>query len=649
MSSPIWTPSKERIEQTNMVKFLHHVQKQKPKIRNYHDLYTWSVKNSEEFWSTFWNFSNVVSKKKWDKVLINRDQMPGAKWFTGSKLNFAENLLTGNAQTNSIIACNETQENIYISNEQLRNNVAHLAHAFLNIGIKPGDRIAGYLPNVPETIIGMLATTAIGAVWSSCSQDFGVQAVLDRFGQIEPKVLLCTDGYLYQGKKIHRVENLIQISNNIETLDKTIIVPFLSSSPELNKIKNAVLFENFLDDSSNDIPFVHVDFNHPLYILYSSGTTGKPKCIVHGTGGTLLQILKEHILHTDIKSDDVVFYFTTCGWMMWNWLVTGLATGASIILYDGSPFYPQATKLFDLIDEKKISVFGTSAKYLSAAQKLNLQPRKNHNLSSLKTILSTGSPLAPEQFDYVYQDIKTDLQLSSISGGTDIVSCFALGNPILPVYRGELQCRGLGLSVEIYNDQEESVVETKGELVCTKPFPSMPVNFWNDDSGEKYRATYFKKFPGVWAHGDYAELTKHNGMIIYGRSDAVLNPGGVRIGTAEIYRQVEKRPEVMESIAVAQEWESDTRIILFVKLKKETTLTEQLEITIKQMIRENTSPRHVPAKIIQVNDIPRTISGKIVELAVQNIIHNRPVHNIDALANPEALDYFRNLSELSSD
>jgi acetoacetyl-CoA synthetase len=632
-----------------MMRFITLLQKQFPEIKNYQDLYQWSIDNPETFWEAIWKFCDVKYKSSYDKVLEDGDKLPGAKWFVGSKINFAENLLKADDAQLAIIGRSERPQRSTLNFKQLRNKVARMSHALIESGVKPGDRVAGYLPNIPETVISMLATTAVGAVWSSCSEDFGVNGVLDRFGQIEPTILIAADGYSYQGKKIRRVDNIATLSHSISSIQKVVVIPFLELDPDLTNINNSILFDHFIDNQFDTIPYVYVDFDHPMFILYSSGTTGKPKCIVHGCGGTLMQLIKEHVLHTDVTSNDVVFYFTTCGWMMWNWLVVALSTGATIVTYDGSPFYPASSWLFDLVEQEGITVFGTSAKYLAAVEKAEVVPMISHKLEELKAILSTGSPLMPEQFDYVYKKIKTDVQLSSISGGTDIVSCFLIGNPILPVYRGELQCRGLGLSVEVFNDKGESLINDKGELVCTKPFPSVPIYFWNDDQEEKFHASYFKKFPGVWAHGDYAKLTEHGGMIIYGRSDAVLNPGGVRIGTAEIYREVEKLIDVLESIAVGQEWGRDTRIILFVKLRERVVLTEGLKGDIKNVIRKNATPRHVPAKIIQVADIPRTISGKIVELAVQNIIHNRPVQNLDALANPEALDYFRDLPELSLD
>jgi len=649
VTDPIWEPSKSRIERSNMMRFMTSLQKQYPEIKNYQDLYQWSINNSENFWKSIWEFCDVKYKKPYDKVIVDSDKLPGAKWFVGSKINFAENLLKADDDQLAIIGRSERPLRSTLTFKQLRNKVARMSHALIESGVKPGDRVAGYLPNIPETVISMLATAAVGAVWSSCSEDFGVRGVLDRFGQIEPTILIAADGYSYQGKEISRIENIATLSQSISSIKKVVVIPFLEPEPDLSSIDHSILFDHFIDNHFDTIPYVHVDFDHPLFILYSSGTTGKPKCIVHGCGGTYIQLIKEHMLHIDVTKSDVVFYFTTCGWMMWNWLVAALATGATIITYDGSPFYPANTQLFDLADQEGITVFGTSAKYLAAIQKETLIPIQSHKLSELKAILSTGSPLMPEQFDYVYKNIKTDVQLSSISGGTDIVSCFQIGNPILPVYRGELQCRGLGLSIEVFNDDGESVVNEKGELVCTKPFPSIPIYFWDDDDNAKFNQAYFTKFPNTWAHSDYAELTDRGTMIIYGRSDAVLNPGGVRIGTAEIYREVEKFHYVLESIVVGQEWKGDTRIILFVKLREDIKLTSDLQTEIKQLIRNNASPRHVPAKIIQVADIPRTISGKIVELAVQNVIHNRPVKNIDALANPDTLEYFRDLPDLSSD
>ena len=525
--------------------------------------------------------------------------------------------------------------------------VAQVAERLRALGVGKGDRVAAFIANRPEAVVAMLATASLGAVWSSCSPDFGVDAVLDRFGQIRPKVLFATDGYFYNGKTIDSMPTVRAVAARLPELAAVVIVPYRSAQPDLSALRSALLFGEWLTHPA-ELRYEPVAFDDPLCILYSSGTTGVPKCIVHGVGGTLLQHRKEHVLHTDIRRGDAVFYFTTCGWMMWNWLVSALASGATLVLYDGAPLHPDPGILWRLAERERVAVFGTSAKYLSALEKSGFEPRSRHALPALRSILSTGSPLAPASFDYVYRSIKSDVQLASIAGGTDLISCFALGNPLLPVYRGELQCRGLGMKAEIFTADGRSVREQKGELVCTAPFPSMPIGFWDDADGRKYRAAYFERFPNVWHHGDYAELTAHDGVIIYGRSDAVLNPGGVRIGTAEIYRIVEEFAEIAESIVVGQEWSDDTRVVLFVRLQPGATLDAQLEQRLREAIKTRASPRHVPAKILAVADIPRTMNGKIVELAVREAIHGRPIGNRDALANPQALDYFVDRPELKA-
>jgi len=646
---PLWKPSPERAAKTRMALFMEHIRREYAShVSDYAGLHRWSVERPEIFWPEVWAFCGVKASHTWDKVLVDGDRMPGAKWFTGVRLNFAENLLRFRDEHPAIIFRDEHGRRTELSYAELYAQVAKLAGAMRAMGVQKNDRVAGFMPNRPETIIAMLAATSIGAIWSSCSPDFGVTGVLDRFGQIEPKLLIATDGYYYNGKTIDSLERVRNVVDELPSLERVVVAPFVSETPAVDGIRNAVRWQDFLADET-EIEFEQVPFDHPVYIMYSSGTTGVPKCIVHGGGGTLLQHLKELVLHTDLHRHDRIFYFTTCGWMMWNWLVSSLAVGATVMLYDGSPFHPGPEGLWKYAEEEGISVFGTSAKYIAALEKSGLKPREQFDLSQLRAILSTGSPLLPESFDYVYRDIKEDLQLSSISGGTDIISCFALGNPMLPVYKGELQCRGLGMAVDVFDENGHPVRETKGELVCTRPFPSMPVHFWNDPDGKKYHKAYFSRFENTWCHGDFAELTEHDGMIIYGRSDATLNPGGVRIGTAEIYRQVEKLEEVLESIAVGQRWKGDERIVLFVRLREGLALDDGLRQRIREVIRANTTPRHVPAKIVQVRDIPRTISGKIVELAVQNVIHGEPVKNTDALANPQALDEFRDIPELQTD
>jgi acetoacetyl-CoA synthetase len=631
-------------------------------VHDYQSLYAWSIDRPHEFWSAVWEFTGIVADrdangKSWRTVLAGGDRMAppdhelGPRWFDGARLNFAENLLRFHDERLAIIAWNELGAQRRITYRELHAEVARLSSALRGCGVGIGDRVVGFMPNIPEAVIAMLATASLGAVWSSCSPDFGVQGVLDRFGQIQPRVLFCADGYRYAGKEITSDRTVAGIVEQIPSIERVVIVPYLHDRVDAAGVPGGTTFDEFLRAAATPPArdFERFPFDHPLYVMYSSGTTGLPKCMVHGAGGTLLQHLKEHVLHCDIGRDDRLFYFTTCGWMMWNWLVSALATGATIVLYDGAPLLRGRTILWDMAAAERITVFGTSARWLALAEKEGLRPRETYDLSSLKSILSTGSPLAAHSFDYVYEHVKPDVRLSSISGGTDLISCFALGNPIASVWRGEIQTRGLGMQVEIFDDDGNAIVERAGELVCTAPFPSMPIYFWNDPTGEKYRAAYFEQFPNTWRHGDWAELTEHDGIIIYGRSDATLNPGGVRIGTAEIYRQVEQLPEVLESLVVGQqlpEADDDVRIVLFVRLVDGASLTEALKDRIRARIRENTSPHHVPKKIVQVADLPRTISGKITELAVREVIHGRPVKNRDALANPEALELFRDLDEL---
>lgn len=646
MSAPLWQPSAEHIQSTRLSAFIRHTRRE---FADYQALHRWSVEDSEAFWQEVWQFTGVIGDMGSER-LRQPTAMPGAEWFPQAKLNFAENLLRRRDERQALVFWGEDQCKTQLSYAELYAAVSRLAQALRAQGVGVGDRVAGMMPNMPATLVAMLASSAIGAIWSSCSPDFGVDGALDRFGQVEPKVWFVPDGYWYNGKKIDIASKVSAIAAGLPTVSRIITVPYIHDGTLAGfSDERTQNWDDFLAPyPAGEIEFVRLPFNHPLYILFSSGTTGKPKCIVHGAGGTLLQHVKEHQLHADVREGDRLFYFTTCGWMMWNWLVSGLASDATLLLYDGSPFAAGGNVLWDYAQAEHCTHFGTSAKYLDAAAKMGLKPAQTHDLSALRAIFSTGSPLVAEGFDYVYRDIKADLNLASISGGTDIVSCFALGCANLPVYRGELQCRGLGMAVDIFNEQGQPVRQEKGELVCTKPFPSMPVAFWNDPTGEKYRSAYFGRFANIWCHGDFAELTEHDGMIIYGRSDAVLNPGGVRIGTAEIYRQVEQVHEVLESLACGQRWDGDERVVLFVKLREGIALDDSITQRIKQQIREGASPRHVPAKILQVVDIPKTISGKIVELAVKNVIHNEAVHNLGALANPEALAHFRDRAELQN-
>ncbi len=648
MNKPIWEPSTERIDRANMSRFMRFVRETigNEDIRRYAPLYDFSVRHPEKFWPLVWEFCGIRASGDFEPVLVDPGKMPGARFFPNVKLNFAQNLLRHKDERTALIFRNEWGHKREITYAELHAEVGRIAHALKESGVGAGDRVAGFMPNLPETIIAMLAATSLGATWSSCSPDFGISGVVDRFGQIAPKVLFTADKYGYGGKRFDCLEKIRGVLEKIPSIEKLVVVPYSGDALKLDGLRNAVSWPDFAGTGEHPLQFEMLPFDHPLYIMYSSGTTGVPKCIVHGAGGTLIQHLKELVLHTDIKREDRLFYYTTCGWMMWNWFVSGLAAGATLVLYDGSPFHPDGNGLWDLADEVGITVFGTSAKWISAIEKAGIKPRETHKLQQLKTILSTGSPLAPESYDYVYRDVKERVLLASISGGTDIISCFALGNPLLPVYRGELQCRGLGMEVEVLNDAGEPVYDEKGELACAAPFPSMPVFFWNDPDGEKYKKAYFSRIPGIWCHGDHALLTERETVIIYGRSDATLNPGGVRIGTAEIYRQVEQVDGVLESIAVGQHWENDERVILFVRLRDGVALDDPLRERIRKQIRENTTPRHVPAKIIQVSDIPRTISGKITEIAVRDTINGLAVKNTDALANPAALDEFRNLPDL---
>ncbi len=654
MTEPIWQPSSERIAAANMSAFLAAVRERVPILTDYPSLYRWSVDQPAAFWGELWDFCGIVASQPAERVFEDRGRgtgvrPAGASWFPGARLNFAENLLRYRDRRPALVFWNEDGRRSELSYAELYAEVSRLASALRRQGVGAGDRLAGFMPNLPHTVVAMLAATSLGAVWSSCSPDFGVKGVLDRFGQISPKVLFTADGYRFGGKTFDSVGRVRGVLEAIPAIERVVVVPYLETSPDVGFADRAVTWGDFVAGPCQPgaIEFAQLPFDHPLYIMYSSGTTGLPKCMVHGAGGTLIQHLKELVLHTDLKRDDRIFYFTTCGWMMWNWLVSSLAVGATVLLYDGSPMKPSAGVLFDFAEQERMTIFGTSAKYLSLVEKQGVRPRESHDLSALRAMLSTGSPLAPESYDFVYREIKEDLCLSSISGGTDLISCFALGNPIAPVYRGELQTRGLGMKVEVFDQAGESVTGEKGELVCTRPFPSMPIEFWNDPDGEKYTRAYFDHYPGVWRHGDWAELTERGGMIIHGRSDATLNPGGVRIGTAEIYQQVEQNDEVVESLVIGQDFEGDTRIVLFVRLREGLELDDELRDRIRRQIKVGSSPHHLPKRIVQVADIPRTLSGKITELAVREVVHGRPVKNADALANPEALELFRDLPELA--
>jgi len=651
MAKLLWEPSKERVQNTNMYRFMNFINASYGQnITEYNSLYQWSIENIPDFWAAMWEFGEIIGSKTYQQVVDDLGKMPGAKWFSGARLNFAENLLRRKDDQTALIFKGEDQEVTRKTYAALYDEVARIAKSLRATGIRTGDRVVGFMPNMPETVIAMLAAASIGATWSSCSPDFGIKGVLDRFGQIKPKVLFTADGYFFKGKRLDSLERIADILRELPSIEKVVVVPYTQRSPDIVNVPQAVLYRDFKSSESDlTIEFEQLPFNHPLYIMYSSGTTGLPKCMVQSAGGILIHHLKELLLHTDLKPDDTIFYFTTCGWMMWNWLVSSLAVGATLVLYDGNAFHPDPETLWKLAQDEKITIFGTSAGYIGALQNAGVRPGKTYDLAALKAVLSTGSPLSMEGFEYIYREVKTDLQLASISGGTDLNGCFALGNPMGPVYSGELQCRGLAMAVRAFDDSGKSVTNQQGELVCAAPFPSMPIYFWDDPDNKKYHDAYFDVYPNVWRHGDYIVVSEHGGVIIYGRSDATLNPGGVRIGTAEIYRQMDRLEEIEDSIVVGQNWKNDTRVILFVQMAEGFELTAEIVGIIKNTIRTNTSPRHVPAKILPVADIPYTLNMKKVELAVKKVIHNQPVLNKDALRNPEALEFFINLKELQED
>ncbi|QIG52119.1 acetoacetate--CoA ligase [Nordella sp. HKS 07] len=651
-AEPLWTPDAGRQAGSNLAAFAAHMAKTEGSgpFRTYADIHGFSVRQPEKFWSAVWDFAKVKASERGDRVLVDGNKMPGARFFPDARLNYAENLLVRSDDTPALIFRGEDKVRKTMSWRQLNNAVARLHHAFAKAGLKPGDRVAAIVPNMPETIVAFLAVASLGGIWSSCSPDFGERGILDRFGQIKPRFLVACDGYYYNGKTIPIANKVAAVLKELPSVEETVIIDYIGQATDISRtMPRAVAYEDYISRKEPEpIKFAQLPFDHPLYILYSSGTTGIPKCIVHRAGGILLKHLSELLFNSDVKAGDRLFYFTTCGWMMWNWLVSGLATGATLLLYDGSPFAPSERVLFDYADEEGMTLFGTSAKYIDAVKKSGLKPRETHRLDKLRTMFSTGSPLAAESFDFVYRDIKRDLHLASISGGTDICGCFVGGNPLSAVWRGEIQGPMLGMAVDVYDDEARPIRREKGELVCTSPFPSMPVMFWNDESGEKYHNAYFARFPDIWCHGDFAEWTANGGIIIHGRSDATLNPGGVRIGTAELYAQVERIPEVIEALAIGQDWDNDVRIVLFVRLREGAALDDALVQKIRQQVRQGASPRHVPAKIVAVKDIPRTKSGKITELAVRDVVHGRVVKNKEALANPEALDFYKDLVELRS-
>lgn len=650
-NAPLWRPAAEHADTARLTVFARKAAARTGcNLSGYAAIWDWSISDPAAFWDLVWDECGVIGEKG-GTVLVDADKMPGARFFPDAKINYAENLLRRRDGGMAIIFRDEKGIERCLTFAQLYDLTARFAAGLKSAGVGRGDRVVGYMPNIPETIIAMLATASLGAIWSSASPDFGAQGLLDRFGQIAPKILIAVDGYYYNGKTVDCLDKVRAIQPELDGLIKTVIVPFVFDSPRLDGLAEAVLLDDFIaPHPAETIMFDRVPFDHPLFIMFSSGTTGIPKCIVHGHGGTLIQHMKEHQLQCDVGRDDRVFYFTTCGWMMWNWLITALASECTLMLYDGSPFFPNGNVLWDFAEKHKCTLFGTAAKYIDALKANNIRPRDTHDLSSIHIITSTGSPLVHESFDFVYDAIKPNVHLASISGGTDIVSCFVLGNPLSPVWRGEIQGAGLGMAVDVFDDDGMPIPPGagSGELVCTKPFPSMPVMFWNDPDGSKYHNAYFARFDNVWCHGDWVERTAHDGFIIHGRSDATLNPGGVRIGTAEIYRQVEQIPEILESIAVGQDWDNDVRVILFVRMKPGVVLNDDIRDRIRRQVRTGASPRHVPARIVAVADIPRTKSNKIVELAVRDVIHGRKVKNIEALANPEALALYADLPELKS-
>jgi acetoacetyl-CoA synthetase len=651
MGRLLWQPTEKQIVNTNMFRFMTRInQRYRTDFDDYDSLYQWSIDHIPQFWQEMWDFADIQASAPYTAVVDDATKMPGAQWFDGAQLNFAENLLRYRDDRLAIVFRGEDRVRRTLTYAQLYDAVARVAKALEDAGVLPGDRVAGFVPNMPEAIIAMLAATALGATWSSCSPDFGIKGVLDRFGQIRPKVLFTADGYFFKGKALDSLSRIADIIRQIPSVEKLVVIPYVNETPDIGNIPNAVLLDDFKSSQAGlEVLFAQLPFDHPLYVMYSSGTTGLPKCMVQSAGGILIHHLKELMLHTDLTRDDTIFYFTTCGWMMWNWLVSALATGATLVLFDGNPFHPSPNALWQMAQDEKITVFGTSAGYLAALQDAGVRPQDEFDLSSLRAVLSTGSPLSVESFEFVYDAIKTDLQLASIAGGTDLNGCFALGNPMGPVYAGELQCRGLAMKVFAFDEEGHPVVGREGELVCAAAFPSMPIYFWNDPDGRKYHDAYFDVYPGIWRHGDFVKVTENGGVVMYGRSDATLNPGGVRIGTAEIYRQVEQLEEIEDSVVVGQNWKNDVRVVLFVKLAEGVELNDELRDRIRRTVRDHASPRHVPAKIIPVADIPYTLNMKKVELAVKKVIQGQEVKNKDALRNPEALDYYTDIDALQGD
>ena len=651
MSKMLWKPSEESIRQTNMYRFMQFINsKYNQKIDDYPPLYQWSVQYIPEFWAALWDFAQIIHSAPYEQVVDDLTKMPGARWFSGARLNFAQNLLRFRDERTALIFKGEGQPPVRITYAQLYDEVARMAKSLRAMGIRAGDRVVGFLPNMPQATIAMLAATSIGATWSSCSPDFGIKGVLDRFGQIKPRVIFTADGYQFKGRKIDSLARMTNILKELRSIERVVVIPYTEPLPDISSVPNAVHWADFRSTESGlAIEFEQLPAEHPLYIMYSSGTTGLPKCMVQSAGGILLHHLKELILHTNLTRNDTIFYFTTCGWMMWNWLTSALATGATLILYDGNPFHPHPGALWEMAQDEKITVFGTSAGYIGALMASGVKPGKQYHLAPLRAVLSTGSPLSVEGFEFIYQEVKSDLQLASISGGTDLNGCFALGNPMGPVYAGELQCRGLAMDVHAFNDEGQPVINQQGELVCCRPFPSMPIYFWDDPEGKKYFGAYFAVYPNVWRHGDFIEINDRGGVVIYGRSDATLNPGGVRIGTSEIYSILALMPEIVDSVVIGQSWKNDVRIILFVQLPEGEALTDTLKNKIRDTIRNLASPRHVPAKIIAVPGIPYTLNMKKVEMAVKKAIDGKPVLNKDALSNPEILDFYANIKELQED